>query len=91
MLPEISWAKSYELADIERELTTLDAMKLSAMPDEVIKEQMKIVVGLQFSNLDSAQLNELLDAVDGHVEQVTETPVSRTVDTNDNANNDTLQ
>jgi hypothetical protein len=91
MLPEISWAKSYELADIERELTTLDAMKLSAMPEEVIKEQMKIVVGLQFSNLDSAQLNELLDAVDGHVEQVTETPVSRTVDTADNANDDPNQ
>jgi hypothetical protein len=66
-------------------------MKLSAMPEEVIKEQMKIVVGLQFSNLDADQLNELMDAVDGHVEQVTETPVSRTVDTNDNTTDDHLQ
>ena len=63
-LPQISWAKSYELADVAMEMGLLQNMQASGFPPEVIQEQMANIVGLQFSNLDADTIDTLHAAVE---------------------------
>jgi hypothetical protein len=69
--PKIEWSKSFELSDISTELSILQQMQLSGMPPEVIKQQQKTIVGLQYSNSDDAILNDMIDAIDNAKEPQT--------------------
>ncbi len=60
---EISWPKSYELADLEMELNILQTMQSTGFPPEVIRTQMESVVGLQFGTHDAADVEALMESV----------------------------
>ncbi len=59
----IAWARSYELADLEMEMTVLQNMQAAGFPPEVIQAQMQTIVGLQFGASDPERVNDLLDSV----------------------------
>jgi hypothetical protein len=63
-VPKIQWSKSFELSDITTELSILQQMQMSAFPQEVVQQQQKTVIGLQFSNSDQDIVDELMNAVD---------------------------
>ncbi len=58
------WGKDYELADPEREIAILQQMQAAALPEEVIKKQMKTVINAQFSTADPEEVDELNNSVD---------------------------
>lgn len=66
----IAWAKTYELADLETELSILDGLQRAGFPDPVIQEQMKNVVGLQFGSNDPEQITALNQSIDEKVMEV---------------------
>lgn len=60
---QIAWAQSYELADLEMEMTVLQNMQAAGFPPEVIQAQMQTIVGLQFGTSDPDKVGGLLDSV----------------------------
>ena len=60
----VSYPKSFEIADVQAELTALTAYQTGSFPAEVIQEKQKQIIALDFSNLEGAELQGLLDAVD---------------------------
>lgn len=59
----IAWPKSYELADLEMEMTILQNMQAAGFPQEVIQAQMQTIISLQFGTNDPDRVNGLLDSV----------------------------
>lgn len=66
----IAWPKSYELADLETELSILNGFQASGFPARVIQEQMKNVVSLQFGSVDPAEIDELNQSIDENTLEV---------------------
>ncbi|MDY0274795.1 MAG: hypothetical protein RBR42_05055 [Desulfomicrobium sp.] len=62
--PEIRWERSFVLADVAVEMSILQQMQASAMPDTIIQEQMKRIVSVQFGGLDQERLDEILSQID---------------------------
>lgn len=61
---EVQWPRDFDIADVETEMRVLADMQASGMPPEVIAEQQKRIVSLQFSGLDDermAEINALID------------------------------
>lgn len=50
--PTVQWPRDFSLSDIATELTVLQQMQSSAMPDQVIVEQQKRIVSIQFAGLE---------------------------------------
>lgn len=61
-IPEIEWPSSYDIADINGELAILQQMQLSGFAPEVIAEQQKRIIRLQFHAVEQTDLNALLES-----------------------------
>jgi hypothetical protein len=62
--PKIQWPRDFNIADVDHELKILADMQAAGMPPEVIAEQQKRVVSLQFAGLDVEQLDEINASID---------------------------
>ena len=62
--PMIAWPRDFNIADPEQELDILQSMQASAMPLEVIIEQQKRVVMVQFNGLDAEDQEAMLSSLD---------------------------
>lgn len=67
---DIRWAKSFELADLPTELQILQEMQNSGFPPDVVREQMKTIVQLQFSSSESSEMDAIIQAIDGMASEV---------------------
>jgi hypothetical protein len=74
--PTVQWPRDFNIADVELELKVLADMVAGGMPEEVIAEQRKRVVSLQFAGLDPERKEELLQAIE---ERALEPPPSGNV------------
>jgi hypothetical protein len=61
--PSVQWPRDFNLADVETELKILADMQAAGMPPEVIAEQQRRIVTLQFPAMDEAARAELLQAI----------------------------
>ena len=59
-----TWAKDFNIADINAELLTLGSMQTCAFPEEVITQKKKQIVSLDFYNLDPEDLETLMESCD---------------------------
>ena len=71
---EVVWAKSFELADLGAEMTTLQNMQSAGFPAEVIREAMKNITQLQFSTLQPQELDQLMMAIDNGASEIQPAP-----------------
>lgn len=62
--PEVQWPRDFNLADIETEMKILTDMQAAAMPRQVIAEQQKRIVAVQFAGLGIEQKGEINQAID---------------------------
>jgi hypothetical protein len=62
--PETEWSRDYNMADIEREMQILADMQAAAMPQEIIRAQQERIVKIQFGNLEQAEVEDLISALD---------------------------
>lgn len=68
--PEVQWSRDYNLADAMTELDVLANMQATAMPGEVIREQQKRIVAVQFSGADQAVVENIHQAIDERAREV---------------------
>lgn len=61
--PSVQWPRDFNLADVETELKILADMQSAGMPPEVIAEQQRRIVTLQFPAMDEAARADLLQAI----------------------------
>jgi len=61
--PSVNWPRDFNIADVVQELKVLADMQSAGMPAEVIAEQQKRIVGLQFGSLDVQRKDELIAAI----------------------------
>lgn len=69
--PITKWPRDYNVADIAVELETLKGMRDAGMPREVIVEQQKRIVAVQFPGLDPAEQEQLTAAIDAQAQEPT--------------------
>ena len=62
--PQISWSRDFNLADVVAELDILASMIAAAMPTEVIAEQQRRIVSVQFAGLGQEQQGQIHAAID---------------------------
>jgi len=62
--PQISWSRDFNLADVVAELDILASMINAAMPTEVIAEQQRRIVSVQFAGLGQEQQGQIHAAID---------------------------
>jgi hypothetical protein len=62
--PETEWSRDYNIADVTLELQILADMQAAAMPPEVVAEQQRRIVTVQFGNVEQERMDELLASVD---------------------------
>jgi hypothetical protein len=62
--PQISWSRDFNLADVVAELDILASMIGAAMPTEVIAEQQRRIVSVQFAGLGQEQQGQIHAAID---------------------------
>jgi hypothetical protein len=62
--PTVEWQDDYNIADVLQELEILAQMQATAMPPEVITEQRRKVVAVQFGGADQETLDGLQGAID---------------------------
>jgi len=62
--PEVAWPRDFNLADVESELRILADMQAAAMPAEVIAEQQKRIIAIQFGGLSQDRKDEISTAID---------------------------
>ena len=65
--PTVQWPRDYQLADVEQELRVLADMQAAGMPAEVIAEQQRRIVAVQFGGLDTERMDEITRAIDERV------------------------
>lgn len=68
--PEVQWSRNYNLADATTELDVLARMQDTGMPAEVIREQQKRIVAVQFSGADQAVVEDIHQAIDERAQEV---------------------
>lgn len=66
---DVQWPRDFDIADVETEMKVLADMQASGMPPEVIAEQQKRIVSLQFSGLDEERMQEIIGIIDERVMQ----------------------
>ena len=62
--PEIQWPRDFNIADVETELRILADMQGAAMPSDVIAEQSKRIVSIQFAGADQDRQDAINTAID---------------------------
>lgn len=62
--PEISWSRDFNMADVVAELDILTSMQGAAMPSEVIAQQQRRIVSVQFAGLGQAEQGQIHAAID---------------------------
>lgn len=62
--PEVMWSRDFNMADVANELDILASMQASAMPTEVIAEQQRRIVAVQFGGLDQVRQDQIHAAID---------------------------
>jgi hypothetical protein len=62
--PDISWPRNFNISDIEQELEILRNMADTIMPDEVLRQQKKRIVSMQFDGLEEDERESLLSAIE---------------------------
>ena len=67
---EVSWPRDFNLADLAVELQVLADMRAADMPTDVIVEQEKRIVSLQFSSLPAERISEINAAIDERLNEV---------------------
>jgi hypothetical protein len=72
--PDVEWPRDFDIADVESELQILQDMQAAGMPREVIIEQQKRIVLLQFGNAEDEDLDELIAAVEAQTRGIEGTP-----------------
>lgn len=73
---ETSWSKDFSIADVTREMQVLSDMQATGMPDEVVREQQKVVVAAQFGSSENNVIDDLIEAID-QAEQEPKSPESQ--------------
>jgi hypothetical protein len=63
-VPDVDWQDDYNIADVLQELDILAQMQATAMPPEVITEQRRKVVAVQFGGTDQQTIDALQSAID---------------------------
>lgn len=63
-MPTVAWRRDFSLADIATELSVLQQMQASGMPQAVIAEQQKRIVSIQFPGLDPDAMGAMMSAID---------------------------
>lgn len=63
----VQWSRDYSIADVESELRILTEMQASAVPAEMIAEQQRKLVSVQFSGLDQERKDEIYRAIDERI------------------------
>lgn len=62
--PVIQWQRDYQVADVAVELQILQDMQAAGLPSEVIAEQQRRVVALQFGGLETSRADEIERAIE---------------------------
>lgn len=62
--PEVSWPRNFNISDIDQELETLRSMGDTVMPDEVLRQQKKRIVSMQFDGLEENEMEGLLSSIE---------------------------
>lgn len=62
--PKVMWSRDFNMADVSNELDILASMQASAMPTEVIAEQQRRIVAVQFGGLDQGRQNQIHAAIE---------------------------
>jgi hypothetical protein len=65
--PTTSWPRNFQIAEIDKEMDILASMQSTAMPVEVIAEQQKRVVSLQFAG--SEDMDTMTAAIDERLQE----------------------
>lgn len=71
--PTVAWPRDYNMADVTAEVELLRTMRDSGMPREVLVEQQKRIISVQFAGLDEAEKQLLMDAVEAQAQEPTPT------------------
>jgi hypothetical protein len=61
--PTVQWSRDFNLADVAAELAVLRDMRDNGMPDQVIVEQERRIVAVQFGGLDQQRQDEIEQAL----------------------------
>lgn len=69
-LPTASWSRDYNITDVAVEMQLLADMRDAGMPREVLVEQQRRIVTLQFGHLSESERQPLIDAVDAQRDEV---------------------
>ncbi len=67
--PRVVWPRDFAIADVGKELEILDSMRVGAMPDEIVREQERRVVQVQFSGVDPDRLDAMVSAIDERAQE----------------------
>lgn len=86
-VPSSAWATDYSLADLERELALLSAMRDTGFPESALATQRKRIAAEQFDNLGDDELAQLLADIDA-AEHVRADPADPGADPNTDPNTD---
>jgi hypothetical protein len=62
--PEVTWPRDFNLSDIESEMLILQQMQANAMPTQVVVEQQKRIVSIQFAGLDQNAQDRVFQSID---------------------------
>ena len=62
--PEVSWSRDYNMADVTAELDILSSMQATAMPAQIIAQQQRRIVSVQFAGLEQDKQDEIQSAID---------------------------
>jgi hypothetical protein len=64
IVPQVSWSRDYNVADVAAELQLLRDMRDAGMPREVLVEQQRRIVAVQFAGLSPDDKQRMVDAID---------------------------
>lgn len=68
--PTVEWKRDYSVADVEKEVGVLQQMQAAAMPAEVIAEQQRRIVMVQFGGLEQARKERIDAAIDNSLREI---------------------
>lgn len=62
-VPDIYWSRDYNMADVAAEMTILADMQTTNMPTEVVTEQQRRIVSVQFAGLEQERQEQIQAAI----------------------------
>lgn len=64
MVPAVQWSRDYSIADVESELRVLTDMQAAAVPEQMIAEQQKKLLAVQFGGLPQERQDKIMQAIE---------------------------